>query len=103
MAKDEPLPATFEQLHTDAISLFDKSKADIKALAITHKMAQKVGEEAVEVAIEAVKGDRKALATESADLIYRLLVLWADQDLSPEEVWPHVQKRLDAARKKAAK
>jgi phosphoribosyl-ATP pyrophosphohydrolase len=103
MAKDEPPPATFERLHADAISLFDKSKEDTKALAITHKMAQKIGEEAVEVAIEAVKGDRKALTMESADLIFRLLVLWADQDLSPDEVWPHVQRRLDAVRKKATK
>jgi phosphoribosyl-ATP pyrophosphohydrolase len=103
MPKATPPTVTFEDLHQDATSLFDKSKADEKALTITHKMAQKIGEEAVEVVIEAVRGDRQALADESADLIFRLLVLWADQGLCPEEVWPMVQKRLDAVRKKAGK
>src|SRR5258707_14760345 len=41
------------------------------------KIAQKLGEEAVEVVIEGVKGDRAALVGESADLLYHLLVLWA--------------------------
>jgi phosphoribosyl-ATP pyrophosphohydrolase len=103
MPKTPPPAMTFEQIHAEALSLFSKSKADGKALLATHKMAQKLGEEAVEVAIEVVKGDRKAMATESADLIFRLLILWADQELSPDEIWPLVQKRLDAVRSKATK
>ncbi|HEY8874750.1 MAG TPA: phosphoribosyl-ATP diphosphatase, partial [Stellaceae bacterium] len=43
----------------------------------TAKIAQKLGEEAVEAVIEGVKGDRAALVGESADLLYHLLVLWA--------------------------
>ncbi|HEX5453202.1 MAG TPA: phosphoribosyl-ATP diphosphatase, partial [Stellaceae bacterium] len=41
------------------------------------KVAQKLGEEAVEAVIEGVKGDRLGLVGESADLLYHLLVMWA--------------------------
>jgi phosphoribosyl-ATP pyrophosphohydrolase len=51
------------------------------------KIAQKLGEEAVETVIEAVAGDREKLARESADLLYHLLVLWADVGLEPAEVY----------------
>ena len=39
------------------------------------KAAQKLGEEAVETVIAAVKGDKQALVSESADLIYHWLVV----------------------------
>lgn len=59
----------------------------------TKKIAQKVGEEAVEALIEAMAGDREKLAEESADLIYHLLVLWADQGVEPEDVFDVLKKR----------
>lgn len=40
-----------------------------------HKIAQKVGEEAVETVIEAVAGRREAMIYEASDLVYHLLVL----------------------------
>lgn len=58
------------------------------------KIAQKLGEEAVETVIAALKEDRAALASESADLLYHLLVLWAEKDLDPEEVWNKLQDRM---------
>lgn len=63
------------------------------------KIAQKVGEEAVETVIEAVRlaggaaGDRRALVEESADLLYHLTVLWAALDLEPAEVWQALDQR----------
>jgi len=51
------------------------------------KIAQKLGEEAVETVIEAMAGDREKLAEESADLLYHLLVLWADAGLRPKDVY----------------
>ena len=39
------------------------------------KIAQKVGEEAVETVIEAIAGDREAMLNEASDLVYHLLVL----------------------------
>lgn len=59
----------------------------------TPKIAQKVGEEAVEAVIEAVAGNRDRLAEESADLLYHLLVLWAAAGLKPEDVWQALAKR----------
>jgi phosphoribosyl-ATP pyrophosphohydrolase len=51
------------------------------------KIAQKLGEEAVETVIEAMSGDTERLAEESADLLYHLLVLWADAGLKPDDVY----------------
>ena len=58
------------------------------------KIAQKVGEEAVETLIEGLNGDRAKLAEESADLLYHLLVLWAARDLEPDEVWQALEARV---------
>ena len=57
------------------------------------KIAQKLGEEAVEALIEGVKGDRPALIGESADLLYHLLVLWAAVGVSPAEVAGELTRR----------
>lgn len=51
------------------------------------KVARKMGEEAVEAVIAAVEGDKDALAGESADLLYHLVVLWAAAGVTPEDVW----------------
>ena len=59
----------------------------------TDKIAQKLGEEAVETLIEGIRGRKKDLAAESADLLYHLLVLWADRDLKPAEVWAAIAAR----------
>lgn len=59
----------------------------------TGKIAQKVGEEAVETVIEAVRGDRDGVISESADLLYHLLVLWADRGVAPAEVFAKLAAR----------
>lgn len=59
----------------------------------TGKIAQKLGEEAVEAVIEAMRGDREALIGESADLLYHLLVLWADAGIAPGEVYAKLAAR----------
>jgi phosphoribosyl-ATP pyrophosphohydrolase len=70
------------------------------------KIAQKLGEEAVETVIEGVKGDRAALIGESADLLYHLFVLWAAVGVSPGEVAGELARREGTsgiAEKKARK
>jgi len=57
------------------------------------KMAKKLGEEAFEVVIDALNGDRDAVVRESADLIYNLVVLWADSGVDPKDVWKEMQRR----------
>jgi phosphoribosyl-ATP pyrophosphohydrolase len=57
------------------------------------KMAKKVAEEAIEVAIDAVSGDAQAVVRESADLIYNLTVLWAEAGVRPDDVWREMERR----------
>ncbi len=59
----------------------------------TAKVAQKFGEEAVECLIEAVRGSRKSLIAESADVLYHLLVMWVDGGVRPVEVWEELRRR----------
>jgi phosphoribosyl-ATP pyrophosphohydrolase len=59
----------------------------------TGKIAQKLGEEAVETVIAAVTKDRAGTIDESADLIYHLLVLWADAGIRPEDVLAELERR----------
>lgn len=59
----------------------------------TDKIAQKLGEEAVETVIAAVIKDRDGMIGESADLIYHLLVLWADAGIRPEDVLAELERR----------
>jgi phosphoribosyl-ATP pyrophosphohydrolase len=60
----------------------------------TGEIAKKVGEEAVEVVIEGMRGGGEALADESADLLYHLLVLWADRGVAPADVWQVLADRF---------
>jgi phosphoribosyl-ATP pyrophosphohydrolase len=57
------------------------------------KMAKKVAEEAVEVSLDAVGGNREAMVRESADLIYNLVVLWAGTGVTPSDVWTEMERR----------
>ena len=57
------------------------------------KMAKKLAEEAVEVVIDAMHGDRDAVVRESADLLYHLVVLWVSTGVRPEDVWAEMKQR----------
>ena len=60
----------------------------------TPRIAQKVGEEGVEVALAAVLGDKKRLTEESADLLFHLLVLFQQQKMTLEDVIEELRKRM---------
>lgn len=57
------------------------------------KAAQKLGEEAVETVISAVKGDRQGVVAESADLIYHWLVVLALAGVPLSEVISELERR----------
>ena len=57
------------------------------------KIAQKVGEEAVETVVAAVSQGPDAVVSESADLLYHLLVLWAECGVTPDRVWAELDRR----------
>ena len=57
------------------------------------KMAKKLAEEAVEVVIDAMNGERGAVVKESADLLYHLVVLWVAAGVRPDDVWSEMERR----------
>jgi len=69
------------------------------------KIAQKVGEEAVETVIAACGPDPQAIVPEAADLLFHLAVLLADADLSLDDVRAELVRRegLSGHEEKAAR
>ncbi|MFK7745937.1 MAG: phosphoribosyl-ATP diphosphatase [Roseobacter sp.] len=57
------------------------------------KCAEKFGEEAIEAIIEAVKGDRAALTSEAADVLYHFLVMLASRDVTLDDVLAELERR----------
>ena len=57
------------------------------------RIARKFGEEAIEAVIAATEGDKAALTAESADVLYHLLVAWADAGLVPADIWAELERR----------
>ena len=66
------------------VKLFDKG---------TNKIAQKVGEEAVETVIEAVDNNDSAMIYEASDLVYHLLVLLVHKGLSISDLEKELVRR----------
>lgn len=97
MSQNDPIWSVLDQLFT---TIENRKGADPDTSYTaklfskgTEKIAQKVGEEATETVIEAIKQDVKGLTSESADLLYHLLVLWADQGVDPKDVLTILAKR----------
>ncbi|HTT99389.1 MAG TPA: phosphoribosyl-ATP diphosphatase [Rhizomicrobium sp.] len=68
--------------------------------------AKKLGEEGVEAALAAVGGKKKEIVSESADVLYHLLVVWAATGVKPKTVYDELERRRaqsGLAEKKARK
>ncbi len=63
------------------------------AAAGTKRIAQKVGEEGVELALAATAGSQQEVIDEAADLVYHLVVLLADAGLSIEDIATRLEAR----------
>jgi len=57
------------------------------------KIARKLGEESIEAIIAALGEGQDRVASESADLLYHLLVLWAECGVAPAEIWEALEAR----------
>ena len=71
----------------------------------TAKIAQKLGEEAVETVIAAIADDKAEVVKEGADLLFHLTVLLADMGLSLDDVYAELDRRegLSGIAEKAAR
>lgn len=58
-----------------------------------NKIAAKVAEEAGETVIAGISETGERLASESADLLYHLMVLWADAGITPADVFAELERR----------
>ncbi|MBQ9654655.1 MAG: bifunctional phosphoribosyl-AMP cyclohydrolase/phosphoribosyl-ATP diphosphatase HisIE [Prevotella sp.] len=84
-------------------SFIDKRKEEMPEGSYTtslftkgiNKIAQKVGEEALETVIEATNGTKEHLVYEASDLLYHLLVMLTEKGLRIEDVAAELQKRHD--------
>ena len=57
------------------------------------KPIRKLSEEVTEALIEVMRGDKQALAKESADILYHLLVVWQAAGITADEVWQILEDR----------
>ncbi|MDD6051146.1 MAG: bifunctional phosphoribosyl-AMP cyclohydrolase/phosphoribosyl-ATP diphosphatase HisIE [Clostridiales bacterium] len=97
---DGDLPATAGILETIAATVADRaahpqpgSYTNYLLDKGTEKICKKVGEEATEAVIAAMKTDADGLAGEVADLLYHLSVLLHDQGVAWQDVWEVLRKR----------
>ena len=74
----------------------DKSYTASLLASGRQRIAQKVGEEGVELALAGVGDDRVRVVEETADLLYHVLVLLADRQISLQEVVEELERRHQA-------
>jgi phosphoribosyl-ATP pyrophosphohydrolase len=86
--------ADLEKIVTERGRSGDPGSYTAKLLgAGVERCAKKFGEEAVEAALAAVSGDRKALTAEAADVLYHLLVMLEAGGVRLAEVMNELQRR----------
>jgi phosphoribosyl-ATP pyrophosphohydrolase len=96
-ALDGAMRATLHQLERTIRQrrLADPSQSYVAKLSARGrgKIAQKVGEEAVETVIAALSGDTAATTAEAADLLFHLILLLADTGVSLDDVLDELERR----------
>jgi len=88
---------SLERLYTQVIAAKTADPAVSRTAKLLRagrsKMAKKLAEEAIEVVIDAMNGEREPVIRESADLLYNLVVLWAAAGVRPNDVWDEMSRR----------
>jgi phosphoribosyl-ATP pyrophosphohydrolase len=88
---------SIDRLYEAVLAARNEDPATSRTSRLLHagraKMAKKLGEEAFEVVIDALHGNRDAVVRESADLLYNLVVLWVASGVDPKDVWKEMHRR----------
>ena len=97
IAPPGPPPGELDRLYRSLAEVTPESHPRTARLlaSSTRKTAQKVIEEAGEVALEAVKHHPRGIVRESADLLYHLVALWHRAGIDPDDVWTEMRCRAD--------
>jgi phosphoribosyl-ATP pyrophosphohydrolase len=82
-------------------TILDRKKADPDRSYVAkllkggdEKIGRKITEEASEVLIAGIKETKKRVISESADLVFHLMVLWAKKGIKPEAIFDELEKRM---------
>jgi phosphoribosyl-ATP pyrophosphohydrolase len=85
------------RLHAAVMAAQHADPAQSRTARLLHagraKMSKKLAEEAIEVVLDAMDGNRDAVVRESADLLYNLVVLWVASGVHPADVWREMERR----------
>jgi len=88
---------SLERLHKSVVALQKGDPALSRTARLIRsgraKIAKKMAEEAIEVVVDVMRGNRDAAVRESADLLYHLVVLWAEAGIRPQDVWAEMDRR----------
>jgi phosphoribosyl-ATP pyrophosphohydrolase len=94
------LADTVRQLETDLARVRAKPSLAPRTARLLEasvgKAAKKLAEEAVEMALDAVQGDKTAVVAEAADLLYNFVVLLDRLGIGSAEVWAEMDRRREA-------
>jgi phosphoribosyl-ATP pyrophosphohydrolase len=94
MSEEHILDQLYDILHKrKGAEAADSYVASLYAKGVD-KIAGKINEEAAETIVEAVRGDKGKVASESADLLFHLMVLWAHLDVTPDDVFKVLEERF---------
>ena len=92
-----PMTDSVDRLYEDVLAAQRADPSVSRTSRLLHsgraKIAKKLAEEAVEVVIDAMHGNRDAVVRESADLLYNLVVLWVASNVQPKDVWKEMNRR----------
>ncbi|PPR79729.1 MAG: Phosphoribosyl-ATP pyrophosphatase [Alphaproteobacteria bacterium MarineAlpha2_Bin1] len=58
-----------------------------------NKISEKIGEEAVETIVAIISKEKKDIIHESADLMFMLLIAWAEKGIHPNEIYDELIRR----------
>jgi phosphoribosyl-ATP pyrophosphohydrolase len=97
IAAPGPQPGELDRLYRslDEVTPENHPRTARLLASSSRKTAQKVIEEAGEVALEAVKHHNRGIVRESADLLYHLVALWHRAGIDPSNVWIEMRSRAD--------
>jgi phosphoribosyl-ATP pyrophosphohydrolase len=97
IAAPGPQPGELDRLYLSLAEVTPENHPRTARLlaSSTRKIAQKVIEEAGEVALETVKHRDRGIVRESADLLYHLVTLWHRAGIDPADVWIEMRRRAD--------
>jgi phosphoribosyl-ATP pyrophosphohydrolase len=88
-----PIARLYEALGAQGQSKVPNARTQKLLASGLAKMSQKLVEEAAEVAIDAVRHRSEGVVSESADLIYHLVVLWYALGIDPAAIWSEMARR----------